>query len=272
MRIWLALSLLIHVSLAWVLFARLSVPRRIPVDAPIVLNLVTTAPPREAHQEVVPEPEPPAPEPQPQPEPPKPEPPKPEPPKPEPPKPEPPKPQEVEPPRPVVREQADLQKLLEERIRKQMEQRERERQRPQPTPTPLRLAQTVPTVAPVQSPRPVRTTPPSQQSREHETGPVSIQGPAGIHQYDYYLAAIRNTLWRNWTVPQIPNVQGLLTIADITILRDGRVSSHTIRRRSGNQIYDQSVIDAIMASRFPPFADDYRENQLTVTVRFRPEG
>jgi len=233
MKFCLIVSLLMHVGFGWFLYIKLLMPPRIPLDTPIVLNLVARPEP------VVEAPPPP-------------------PPKVEPPKP----PQEAPKPEVVRRTASPLEKLLD-KVRQQRQKRDR----PEPTPTPFRIA-AVPTVAPVKVPT-VKSVP-TPRVAERDSGPVLVEAPAGAYRYDYYLSVIRNTLRRNWTVPQVPDLHRCITVVEMTLSRDGRVIGYRIRNGSGNRFFDQSVEDAIKASNFPQFADDYQDNQMTVTVRFRP--
>lgn len=229
-------------------------------DEFISVSLVPIAPqkPKKASA-----PEPPKPEPEPaaEPEPP---------PKPEPevkPEPEP----EPEPEPKVVKKSAsDLRKMLAQALLK----KRTPRREPTPTKTPRRRSEAVPTVAPIRVPtsRPRQVSQPKPArpaAGDSSDAPVTIEGPAG--RYDFYLSAIRNTLWRNWTVPQLPGVQKYSMIVRITIGKNGRVSDYNVRQRSGNTFFDQSILDAITTSRFPQFPDDYKDSGMTVTVRFRPE-
>jgi len=233
MKLWLVVSMLMHVGLGWFLYAKLQMPPRIPLDKPIMLRLVTAPEPPKAPPKAAPNP--PAP-----------------------------KPKKVAKPKVVknTKPPSPLQKLLD-KIKRQR----RKRDTIEPTPTPVRIA-AVPTVAPMEELKPRKQ--PTPLVRKRDNGPVSVQLPAGAYKYDYYLGVIRNTLRRNWSVPQLPQLESLRTEVEMTLSRDGRVVGYRVRSSSGNRFYDQSVTDAIRASTFPQFADDYKENQMTVTVRFRP--
>jgi len=231
--------MLLHTGAGLFLYRLFLQPPRIPPDAPIVLNLVALAEPKPAQ---APKPAPKQVEPA------------------QPPA-QPPKPEAV-----VKNPASDLKKLLAKKLREHREKRDQNRV--VPTPTPMRLVDRVPTVRPVEVPAP--KTSPKPKSQADATGPVSVELPGG-YRYDYYLSAIRNTLWRNWTVPQIPNLQRCMTTVEITLVRDGRVLSHRIQRKSVSPFFDQSVQDAIRASKFPPFPEDHEGEAMTVTVRFRPD-
>jgi len=273
MKTWLIVSLIFHAVAGWLLYDRLALPPKVPLDTSLTINLVQLAPLAKPQQVEAPKEEaaqPPQPEPQKEeaPPPPEPEAPKPEPPpKVEAPKPEPPKPRE-----PVTRKTASpLDKLLA-KVKEQRNKREQNEEKAKPTPTPRSLAQSIPTVKPLNLP----TTQVAQNSNTRNDnrpqGPVAIDIPEGMFQYNYYFSAIGNTLRRNWTVPQLPRVDQYLAVVELTILRDGRVLRFGFIQRSGNRLFDQSVEEAIQVSKFPPFAADYRESSMTVTVRFRPEN
>ncbi len=271
MRTWLIVSLMFHALAGWLLYDRLALPPKVPLDPSLTINLVQLAPLPKPQQAEVPkeeaakpaEPEAPKPEPPPEPEVRKPEPP----PKVEAPKPEPPKPRE-----PVTRKTASpLDKLLA-KVKEQRDRREKNEEKAKPTPTPRPLAQSVPTVKPLNLPTTQVAQNKTSRKDDRPQGPVAIDIPEGMFQYNYYFSAIGNTLRRNWAVPQLPRVDQYLAIVELTILRDGRVLRFRFIQRSGNRLFDQSVEEAIQVSKFPPFAADYRESSMTVTVRFRPEN
>jgi TonB family protein len=218
----------------------------------MTVDLVSIAPPAAVEQKpeakpepVAPPPQPPQPQPQPEPQP------------------------ET---KPIVKNPAsNLKKLLAEKLKKQRQERERESSS-RPTPTARNLAQLVPTVPPLDVREVPPVTLPAAPPRQSRQGPVAVEGPAGLERYDYYLSAIRSNLHRNWSVPRVNQANRMMAVAQINILRTGRIENFQITRRSGNDFFDQSVREAITASRFPPFADDYPDNRMSVTVRFRPEG
>ncbi len=235
MRTWLVVSMLMHSAFGWFLYAKLLMPPRIPLATPIVLNLIAAPEPPKA----APKPPPPVVQPKVEPQ---------------------------EAPRPKVVKSTKPPSPLERLLDKVKRQR-RKRDRVEPTPTPLRIA-AVPTVPPEEVPVAKRI--PTPRAEKQDVGPVHVEGPAGAYRYDYYLGVIRNTLRRNWTVPQVPNLEKCMTVVEMTLSRDGRVLGHQVRSSSGNRFFDQSVEDAIRASTFPQFADDYKDSRMTVTVRFRP--
>jgi protein TonB len=265
MKTWLIVSLILHAAAGWLLYNRLALPPQVPRDTTLTLNLVQLAPLPQPRQAEAPKQEAPQPA---EPEIPKPEPPqKIEAPKPKPKEPEPPKPKE-----PVTRKTASPLHTLLAKVKEQRDKREQDEKKEKPTPTPRSLAQSVPTIKPLDlSSTQVAQNKPSRKD-DRPQGPVAIDIPEGMLQYNYYFSAIGNTLRRNWTVPQLPRVDRYLAVVELTILRDGRVLRFGFIQRSGNRLFDQSVENAIQVSKFPPFAADYRESSMTVTVRFRPES
>ena len=257
MRTWLIVSLILHAAAGWLLYNRLALPPKTPLDATLTLNLVQLAPLPKPRQAEAPKQEAPQPA---EPEVPKPEPPQ---------KAEAPKPKPKE---PVTRKTASpLDKLLA-KVKEQRNKREQNEKKEKPTPTPRSLAQSVPTVKPLNLPSTQVAQNRTSRKDDRPQGPVAIDIPEGMLQYNYYFSAIGNTLRRNWTVPQLPRVDQYLAVVELTILRDGRVLRFGFIQRSGNRLFDQSVENAIQVSKFPPFAADYRESSMTVTVRFRPEN
>ena len=162
MKFWIVVSLLAHTALGWLLYDRMMMPPKVPLDTSLMVNLVQIAPP------------PPRVQPAKQPEAPKPE--KAEQVKAEPPKPKPEKPE------PVVSKKtaSPLEKLLA-KVKKQKEKRDRNDSREKPTPTPRSLVQSVPTIKPLAIPT-VQVAQADSRQQDDQRSPVAIDIPQGLYK------------------------------------------------------------------------------------------
>jgi TonB family protein len=83
-----------------------------------------------------------------------------------------------------------------------------------------------------------------------------------------YEARVREQITDAWNPPPGKSLEAT---ALLTIDRDGQVTSFALLRRSGNAMFDESLLRAIrQASPFPPLPQDYSGQQVEVQSRFRP--
>jgi protein TonB len=114
--------------------------------------------------------------------------------------------------------------------------------------------------------------------RESETQAQSPQTQAGSARvtasrfpYGWYLSVIQGKVSSNWDQPSARLVaeDSLTASVAFVIERDGSVHGVTVSRSSGRSTLDQSAAKAVRDSEpFPPLPDDYRENNLPVTIDF----
>jgi periplasmic protein TonB len=85
--------------------------------------------------------------------------------------------------------------------------------------------------------------------------------------FTQWLSRLNNELDRNWIAPQ-PALMGFHgTVAfEMTIERDGTLSSLRMIRSTGNAALDRSVRNAIIGSRLLPLPNDYRPPRVTGTL------
>lgn len=78
----------------------------------------------------------------------------------------------------------------------------------------------------------------------------------------------------SWTIPEnlIKEIVDLESIIVLIIARDGKVQKWWFEKKSGNDLYDQSVARAIKkAEPLPPIPKEIGENALEIGIRFYPE-
>jgi TonB family protein len=184
-------------------------------------------------------------------------------------------------------ERPSLEKSVEQLLPKE----KAERPKPPPGPTPPSSA----SGGSASSAAPLGTTPsskpaPSEGSSTAGSAPGpsgssgaarGASGPAGPGGTGEELALARRLyyteVWaaikRQWVLPKsLINVQGLEAVVVIVVRRDGKIESMQFEKRSGNQLFDDSVLRAIQkADPLPKFPDIYSPPRDEIGVRFRPE-
>ncbi len=89
-----------------------------------------------------------------------------------------------------------------------------------------------------------------------------------------YLVGVREKIEGIWHIPFISSQQKNLEVnATIKIRKDGRIVDITIDKRSGNRVYDESVVRALrMVDSLPPLPASVTDDPLEVELTLRPEG
>ena len=89
-----------------------------------------------------------------------------------------------------------------------------------------------------------------------------------------YLVGVREKIEATWHIPFISSQkQNLEVNATIKIRKDGRIVDINIDKRSGNRIYDESVVRVLrMIDPLPPLPSSVTEDPLEVELSLRPEG
>ncbi|HVN24616.1 MAG TPA: cell envelope integrity protein TolA [Syntrophorhabdales bacterium] len=110
------------------------------------------------------------------------------------------------------------------------------------------------------------------------TSEFSGSGGAGGRLIDpalaRYLVGVREKIETSWHIPFISSQQKNLEVnATIKIRRDGRIVDITIDKRSGNRVYDESVVRVLrMVDPLPPLPSSVTDDPLEVELTLRPEG
>lgn len=88
-----------------------------------------------------------------------------------------------------------------------------------------------------------------------------------------YLLDIWEKIKGAWNVPGIAQKKDLETIVMIKIRKDGRIVDINIEKRSGNRIYDESVLRVLRAVEpLPPIPSSLNTDALEIGFRFLPGG
>jgi TonB family protein len=70
----------------------------------------------------------------------------------------------------------------------------------------------------------------------------------------------------------LKNAYDLEATLIVLVKRDGKILSHRFEKKSGNALYDESVVRAVLkADPLPSFPEAYSLPQEEIGVRFRPQ-
>ncbi len=88
-----------------------------------------------------------------------------------------------------------------------------------------------------------------------------------------YLLDLWEKIKNAWNVPGMAQKKNLETIVLIKIRKDGRIVDINIEKRSGNRVYDESVLRVLRAVEpLPPIPSSLNTDALEVGFRFLPGG
>jgi TonB family protein len=99
---------------------------------------------------------------------------------------------------------------------------------------------------------------------------IEMPGPGGGGPtYANFLQAVKSAYDRAWVLPEGVIDDDAVTVASVTIRRDGTVVSHRITRRSGDSVVDHSVENTLERVTYAaPLPDAAKENTRTITISF----
>jgi colicin import membrane protein len=96
-----------------------------------------------------------------------------------------------------------------------------------------------------------------------------VEGEALLKADDFmssYYMIIQNKIWSEWVFPDFRKDEPLEAIIRIKILKDGRVVTEGFEKRSGDKLFDRSVLRAVTkASPLPP-----PPYEMAIGLRFIP--
>jgi TonB family protein len=99
------------------------------------------------------------------------------------------------------------------------------------------------------------------------TGSISLD--VGDFPFTYYLRQIQAKISERWAPPRAAAAGGERTIVLFEIGRDGQIREPVLERSSGNTLYDQSALRAVLeASPFPPLPPEFKASSLRVHFGF----
>jgi TonB family protein len=131
---------------------------------------------------------------------------------------------------------------------------------PAPAPPPP-----LPAVAAKPGPEPVKPGRP-----DGSASPLSnISVDVSDFPFTYYLRQLQNKITEKWVPPRGASVGGEKAIVLFEIDREGQIKEPSVERSSGNAIYDQSALRAVLeASPFPPLPQGFPGRSLRVHFGF----
>lgn len=139
---------------------------------------------------------------------------------------------------------------------------------PAPLPAPAPAPPAVAAVKP--GPEPLKPGRPDGQP----TAPSNIQLDVSDFPFTYYLRQLQNKITEKWVPPRGATAGGEKAIVLFEIDREGQIKEPSVERSSGNAIYDQSAVRAVLeASPFPPLPQGFPGRSLRVHFGFeyKPE-
>lgn len=87
--------------------------------------------------------------------------------------------------------------------------------------------------------------------------------------YPWYITKLRAKLWDNWQTQNIIS-QNISAIVKFRIYPNGEIRDVNIEKKSGNRLFDHSVINTINSIKnVDPLPSDFSEDYLTVYVEFK---
>jgi protein TonB len=99
------------------------------------------------------------------------------------------------------------------------------------------------------------------------TGSIAVD--ASDFPFTYYLRLIQSKIGERWTPPRAAASGGERVVVLFEIQRDGQIREPSVERSSGNTLYDQSALRAVMeASPFPPLPPEFKASSLRVHFGF----
>jgi TonB family protein len=104
------------------------------------------------------------------------------------------------------------------------------------------------------------------------TGSISLD--VSDFPFTYYLRQVQAKISERWSPPRATAAGGERTVVMFEIGRDGQIKEPKLERESGNALYDQSALRAVVeASPFPPLPPEFKAPWLRVHFgfEFRPD-
>lgn len=99
------------------------------------------------------------------------------------------------------------------------------------------------------------------------TGSIAVD--ANDFPFTYYLRLIQSKIGERWTPPRAAAAGGERVVVLFEIQRDGQVRETQVEKSSGNTLYDQSAMRAVIeASPFPPLPPEFKASSLRVHFGF----
>jgi protein TonB len=136
-----------------------------------------------------------------------------------------------------------------------------------------RVASTAPTARPDKTDRVVETRPTPSATLGQSTGSAAGMGALTMDASDFphawYLRQVLQKVQGQWQRQNRANEPDQKPLVLVEIQRDGSIRTPKIEQSSGNAVYDQAALRAVVdASPFPPLPQDWSKPSLRVMFRF----
>lgn len=100
-------------------------------------------------------------------------------------------------------------------------------------------------------------------------GVASLSLDVSDFPFTYYLRQIQQKVSEKWVHPARTAERGLRVLVLFEISRDGQIATPEVEKSSGNILYDQSALRAVMeAAPFPPLPQEFQAQSLRVHFGF----
>jgi len=110
-----------------------------------------------------------------------------------------------------------------------------------------------------------------QSTDASPAGTASLSLDVSDFPFTYYLQTIVRKVSEKWVPPSQVAEPGQRTLVLFEIGRDGKIGNPKIERSSGNVLYDQAALRAVMeASPFPELPKEFTARILRVHLGFEP--
>lgn len=128
------------------------------------------------------------------------------------------------------------------------------------------------------TPAPAQSTPQSSGKAAKQaaagssvTSTSTTGGQIGLARRLYY-TEVWNAIRSQWALPEFLKSQQLEAVLVLTVRRDGKIVSIRFEKKSGNNLFDESVLRAVRkANPLPPFPEIYSPPEEQIGIRFRPQ-
>lgn len=99
----------------------------------------------------------------------------------------------------------------------------------------------------------------------------TMGGQIGLARRLYY-TEVWSAIRSQWALPEFLKSRQLEAVLVLTVRRDGKIISIRFEKKSGNTLFDESVLRAVRkANPLPAFPEIYSPPEERIGVRFRPQ-
>ncbi len=132
----------------------------------------------------------------------------------------------------------------------------------QPTPKPI------PAKKPENKPTPKTQTKKGDDVLRRQGLGARVEG-AAVLGYNYYLQQMLERIGENWEDPVYGRTNKLKATVFFVIERDGRLTDVKLERSSGDGIFDESCVRAVLVTgKLPPLPDEFTTSRLKIHLEF----